>query len=437
MSVRRKALDALIDITEGGAYANLRLKEAQKGLSVQDAKWVSAAVYETLDRLMMIDYILAAHAKGKLDKSIRGVLRLGVCQALYLHVPESAACNESVKLAKEIGKGSLTGYVNGVMRSVCRAKEPPTLPEDPLERLSIQYSRPKWLVEEYAKAYGHAMTEAIFFGGERAFTIRPQHPYQADELAEALTQRGLAFAQGTLAQEAFRLSTGFDVTAEPLFQEGKITVQSESAMLVCQALTPKEGQAILDACCAPGGKTAYLSHLMKGTGRIVGWELHPHRVELTQRTLSRLHVKNAAVSVRDAEQYDPAFDQGFDAVLVDAPCSGLGVPGKPDARYSKSPAVIAELCGIQRRILHACAPYVKPGGTLVYATCTISPQENQGVAEWFRQAHPEFVPADLSAFLPERLAERAKEGALQLFPHLDDTDGFYMAKFIKQGEIND
>ncbi len=436
MSVRRRALEALLDITEKGAYANLRLKEAEAGLAPQDAKWLSAAVYETLDRLMMIDYILKAYAKGKLDKTVRGVLRLGVCQALYLNVPHSAACNESVKLAKEVGKGALSGYVNGVMRAVCNAcanaNGLPPLPQDPVERLSIAYSRPKWLVEEYTAAYGLAMTEAIFSGGERAFTIRPQYPYTADALARALEEKGLAYDRGALAKEAFRLKKGFDVTAEPLFADGSITVQSESAMAVCEILAPEKGARVLDACCAPGGKTAYLSHLMGGTGEIEGWELHPHRVELTERTLARLRVNNARVCVKDAGEYDPAYHEAFDSVLADAPCSGLGVWGKPDARYAKSPAVIGELEAVQRRILDACARYVKPGGALVYATCTISPRENEGVAEWFRITHKEFEPCDFTPLLPQAFAGRVKNGAVQLFPHLDGTEGFFIAKFTKR-----
>ena len=433
MSVRRVALEAFLDITDRGAYANLRLKEAESGLSRQDAKWVSAAVYETLDHLLYIDYVLARYAKGRQKPAIRGILRMGVCQAMFMGVPQSAACNESVKLAKEIGKGALAGYVNGVLRAVCRDLDtPPPLPKEARERLSVQYSYTRWLVDLYADAYGEAFTEAMLSAEVRELTIRAQAPYSPEALAETLRARSIPFARGTIVPDAFRLGAGFDPAAEPLFQEGCITVQSESAMLVCRALDPKPGMRVLDACAAPGGKTAYLSMLMENTGRIDAWELHAHRCELTKKTLARLHVKNAEVMQRDAAEEHPECSGMYDAVLLDAPCSGLGVHGKPDARYAKSPAVIGELAALQERLLDRCAQYVKPGGVLVYSTCTISPPENEACARAFLARHGEFEAAHLEAYLPGTLRERAAGGMLQLFPHLDATEGFFLAKFQRR-----
>ncbi len=433
MSVRRVALEALLDVTDGGAYANLRLKEAERGLARQDAKWVSAAVYETLDHLIYIDHVLAQYVSGRQKPAIRGVLRMGVCQAMFMGVPPHSACNESVRLAKEIGKGALAGYVNGVMRAVCRdLGKPVPLPEAPRARMSVQYSYPRWLVDLYCDAYGEAFTEEMLSAQVRELTIRAQAPYTPDALEEALRQKGSSFVRGTVVPEAFHLAQGFDPAAEPLFREGRITVQSESAMLVCRALAPEPGMRVLDACAAPGGKTAYLSMLMENEGQIDAWELHAHRCGLTEKTLARLHVKNATVFQRDAAEPHPECVGLYDAVLLDAPCSGLGVHGKPDARYAKTPAVLAELAALQAKLLDCCAAYVKPGGALVYSTCTISPPENEACARAFLQRHSGFVPADLGAYLQEPLRTRAAGGMLQLFPHLDGMEGFFLAKFTRK-----
>lgn len=433
MSVRRIALLALLDITDGGAYANLRLKEAEHGLPRQDAKWVSAAVYETLDHLIYIDYVLSRYTKGRQKPAIRGILRMGVCQVMFMGTPPSAACNESVKLAKEIGKGALAGYVNGVLRAVCRdVGQAVPLPENTRERLSVQYSYPRWLVDLYADAYGEPFTEAMLSASVRDLTIRAQAPYTAEELEAWLAARKIPYSRGTAVPEAFRLQAGFDLAAEPLFQNGQITVQSESAMLVCRALGVRPGMRVLDACAAPGGKTAYLSMLMKNAGRIDAWELHAHRCELMKKTLDRLRVKNAEVLQRDASRQYPECREAYDAVLLDAPCSGLGVHGKPDARYGKTPAVIQELAALQAQLLDCCASCVKPGGVLVYSTCTISPPENEACARAFLARHSEFDAVEFDACLPEPLRKRAAGGMLQLFPHLDDMEGFFLAKFTRK-----
>ena len=433
MSVRRIALLALLDITEGGAYANLRLKEAERGLPRQDAKWVSAAVYETLDHLIYIDYVLSRYTKGRQKPAIRGILRMGVCQVMFMGTPPSAACNESVKLAKEIGKGALAGYVNGVLRAVCRdAGQAVPLPENARERLSVQYSYPRWLVDLYADAYGETFTEAMLSAEVRELTIRAQAPYTAEELEAWLAAQKIPYSRGTAVPEAFRLQAGFDIAAEPLFQNGQITVQSESAMLVCRALGARPGMRVLDACAAPGVKTAYLSMLMENAGLIDAWELHAHRCELMKKTLDRLRVKNAEILQRDASKRYPECGEAYDAVLLDAPCSGLGVHGKPDARYGKSLAVIQELAALQAQLLDCCASCVKPGGVLVYSTCTISPPENEACARAFLARHGEFDAVGFDACLPEPLRKRAAGGMLQLFPHLDGMEGFFLAKFTRK-----
>lgn len=435
MSIRRTALETLTEITDKGAYANLTLKNALRGLEERDAKWASAAVYTTLDHLLYIDHVIAAYAKGSIKPQIRGILRLGVCQVLYMGVPDSAACNESVKLAKEIGKGALSGFVNGVMRNICRNKgELPPLPEDPVKRLSIKYSYPEYLVREYTGQYGAGFTEAMLSAMSElgCMTVRAQYPYTSEQLEEALRERGTGYSRGNIVEDAFKIEKGFDVTKERLFTEGKITVQSESAMLVCRALEPRKGMRILDVCAAPGGKSAYIASMTKGGAVIDAWELHPHRAELMKRTFERLGVA-ANVKVMDGTVQHSELCGRYDAVLIDAPCSGLGVPGKPDARYAKTDAIIGEIADIQKKLLDACANYVKPGGVLLYATCTISKRENEGQVKAFMKRNGCFEKGELSGCLPRDMWKRPYEGyMLQLFPHTDGTEGFFLAKMIRR-----
>jgi len=434
MTLRRTALETLMEITDKGAYANLALKHALSGMEERDAKWVSAAVYTTLDHLLYIDHVIAAYARGRLKPDIRGILRMGVCQALYMDVPDSAACNESVKLAKEVGKGALSGFVNGVMRNICRNKDNlPPLPQEPLKRLSLQHSYPEYMVWEYLSLYGEGFTEAMLSAAEgREMTVRAQYPYTSELLEKELNQRQAEYTRGVLCADAFRLAKGMDISKEPLFIEGKITVQSESAMLVCKALEAEPGMKVLDTCAAPGGKSACIASLTRNQVDMDAWELHPHRAELMERTFERLGVKGN-VSVKDASLHYSEYDGVYDRVLIDAPCSGLGVPGKPDARYAKSDEIIENITRIQSDILDACAPYVKPGGVLLYATCTISERENQRQINSFLERHTEFEPGSLEGVIPKVMWRRIEGGCmLQLFPHMDGTEGFFIAKLVRR-----
>jgi len=409
VSVRRDALEAIFDIIEHGAYANLRLRS----LDSQNAAWVSAAVYTCLDHLYYIDHLLSHFVKGNIKPIIRCVLRLGFSQVLYMDVPTAAACDESVKLCREIGKAPLSGFVNGVMRNFCRNLDAlPPLPQEDRRRLSVQYSYPPYLVDMYVDKYGVDFTEAMFACRLEGIGIRAQWPYSTKDLCARLEERGITYYKGKLSPDAVRVIGFGDPAADPLFLEGLITVQSESAMRVCEVMEPKAGDYLLDACAAPGGKSAYLSALLQGSGHIDAWEIHPHRAKLTENTLKRLGVKNVSVSVRDAAAFDPDYKEKYDGVLLDVPCSGLGVSSKPDVRYAKSKEMIEALAQTQRDILNACCNYVRVGGRLIYATCTISEKENEEQIRKFLKRHPGFC----------------LEEEQQLFPHIHQSEGFYYAK---------
>ena len=440
MSPRRIALEAFLDITDRGAYANLRLKSArQQAQQEKDAQFITALVYETLDHLLYIDHVLSHFAKGRQKPVIRGILRMGVCQMLFMDTPVSAACNESVKIVKQIGKAPLAGYVNGVLRAIAKAVEENTLPEVPksptAERLSITYSWPRWLVEEWLSQYGEGFTTALldaFSHVGKGISLRAQLPYTKQELKTFLEQKGIVYQNGSLDPVCFHLQSGQDILRDPLFLEGKITLQSESAMLVCRALGIQPGMRVLDACAAPGGKSAYLWELAKGQAELTAWELHPHRRELMNKTFQRLHVK-AKTRVQDAAVFLQEAENAFDAVLLDVPCSGLGV-AKPDVRYAKSSEAVEAIAKEQARILNTCARYVKPGGVLLYATCTISQRENQQQVAAFLEQNPAFRADSLIPYLPGSIPG-LETGMVQLFPNRDGAEGFFIARMVKN-EIN-
>ena len=419
MNTRRQALNALCDITDRGAYANLRVKQLTAFLPEREANLAAALVYHTLDHLLTIDYYLAHFVKGTQKPVIRGILRLGVCELLFLSTPAHAAINESVSLTKEVGKEGLASFVNAVLRNIDRNRASlPPFPAEPVARLSIQYSYPEWIVREWVARFGETDAEALLSLPVSRLEVRAQYPFTTEELRQALP---VSSEVNQLDHNSLSLASGFDLASHPLFLEGKFTVMGESAMLACRALGDMTGKRVLDACSAPGGKSAYLASLMKNDIRLTCFELHPHRKELLDKTLARLHV-SAETQVRDAAVFDPALEQAFDGVLIDAPCSGLGLLGdKPDIRYSKSDADITALVEIQRNILDTCARYVKPGGVLVYATCTISRRENEEQVDAFLRAHEEFTAEEIPISLQNA-------GQIQLLPHEHHTDGFYIAR---------
>ncbi len=422
MNARRQALLALCDITDHCAYAHLRVKQLTASLPEREANQAAALVYHTLDHLLTIDYYLSRFVKGAQKSLVRGILRLGVCELLFLSTPAHAAIFESVALVREIGKPALTGFVNAVLRNIDRSRDAlPAFPDDTIGRLSIQYSYPSWIVSEWVSRFGAENAEELLSRPVSKIEVRAQYPFMREELQRALP---VASTVDRWDENSLTLESGFDFAANPLFQEGKFTVMGESAMLACRSMGDMTGRRVLDACAAPGGKSAYLASLCGNKIQLTCFEFYAHRKELLDKTLSRLHVE-AETFEKDASEFDPAFESAFDGVLVDAPCSGLGLLGdKPDIRYSKSDSDIAALAAIQRRILDACANYVKPSGILLYATCTISRRENEEQIESFLQRHQEFSPERIPIPIEN-------DGSIQLLPHLHGTDGFFIARMIR------
>jgi len=417
-NVRRRALEALLAITEDGAYANLALKEAARGLSPEDARFLFALVYGVLDHLLYIDHVLSAFTKPHKNKTIRAILQLGAGELLYLHTPPHAVISQTVNLTKAVGKSALSSYVNGVLRALDRGRDAlPPLPEQTNLRLSIQYSFPLWLVDRWIADYGAAFTESLLSAAPAGLCLRAQYPAVREAVIEELP---CPIQRGRWDENALYPEESLAPAALPAFTEGRLTVQGEGAMLICRAMGDLKGKRVLDACAAPGGKSAYLYTLAEGDISLTCTEKHPHRVELMEKTFARLGVKGE-IRVQDAAEPCPEFEKLFDAVLLDVPCSGLGLLlEKPDVRYAKTGDDIAALATLQARILNNACAWVRPGGLLLYATCTISKTENENQVTAFLKEHPEFALEPLPLPLEN-------DGMVQLFPHIHQTDGFFMA----------
>jgi 16S rRNA (cytosine967-C5)-methyltransferase len=409
LNVRRAALETLVRILEDSAYANLALKEAASSVGPRDVPFLYALVNETIARASYLDYVFSHFCKRQ-KRAVRNLLRMAGTELLYLDTPAHATIDEAVKLCRAIGKQDSCGLLNAVLRRLDRERGAlPPLPENAVERLSILYGVPAFLAAEWIEAYGETEAEAILSHPPIGTVVRAQYPFTTQELKTALPA---ASVPCSLDPNGLRLSEGFDLAHAPLFLEGKLAVQGEGAMLICRALGDVHGLRVLDACAAPGGKTAYIASLSENTAKITAWELHPHRKELTDRTLARLGVQ-AVTECRDASVFDPAYEEAFDAVLLDVPCSGFGLLAeKPDVRLHKDENAVNALTKTQDALLAACCRYVKPGGVLVYATCTIVQRENGERVRAFLSKHPDF----------------ALEAERQLLPTRDGTDGFYFAR---------
>ena len=436
MTSRRIAFNILNSVINEGAYLHLALKEGLRCCDSNSAAFITALTHAAIENLKYSDYLLAHFVKGRMHGSIRLILRMGIAELLMMNTAPYAVIDESVKLTKEIGKSGLAGFVNGVLRRIDRERDSlPALPDDDSEYLQIKFGIPRFLADEYLSQYGRGFTEKMLASANTHMSFRAQYPYTSDEVIARLNAvseySDITFEFGKLDPNAIIPSRGFDATATRLFKDGMLTVQSESAMLVCRACKVRPGIKVLDACAAPGGKTAYLASLMRNTGFIQAWELHENRVKLTNAALSRLGA-NAVCIRHDATEPMPELFESFDIVLIDAPCSGFGVSSKPDTYLNRTESTVREIYCTQKKILDECSKYVKSGGALVYATCTISRPENEENVLGFLAEHKEFDLEGFSDMLPVEYADRASGGMLQLFPHLDGSDGFFIARMIKK-----
>lgn len=440
LPARRLALEVIRAVTENDAYASLVLDEKLNKctLPLVDRRLAARLVYDTLEHLLTLDYALnSLMAKPDTDIKLRNVLRLGACQILLEdRIPESAACNTSVALCKELGMEGLAGVCNGILRNLVRQKDEikyPDMETEPVKALSIRYSVPKWLVERLLADWGEDAEKLMgFHQPNAAITIRPNLMKMDEAAFEKFLNSKVWEKEKGMLPFSWRIRNMAEIAHDAGFVGGKFSIQSESSMMVCLAAAPKNGMQILDACAAPGGKSCLMAEMMQGTGRVQAWELHPHRADLIAAQVQRLGLENVRPMTRDALKHREELDGTMDIVLLDAPCSGLGVMSeKPDVKYRVTAQSVDELVQLQSDLLDAVCPYVKTGGTLVYSTCSVLKDENVRQAEKFLARHPEFELLPLPETIPASVRQYETTG-LQLLPQRDGIEGFYMCRMRRK-----
>lgn len=443
-NIRAVSLELLLEIMEQGAFSHQILSAAFEKygyLPEQERAFLMRLTKGTIERAIELDYLLDAVSKTKAAKMkppIRNILRMGVYQLKYMDsVPDSAACNEAVRLAVKKGFSGLKGFINGVMRTLARNLNHIAYPDrknEPYKWLSVTYSLPEWLVRKWCEDYGEEQTEqmAAAFLEPQPTTIRVNTKLiSPKELTERLSKRGITaetvklpeknvlsescdIPYGSLINTALFLK-GYDTIAGiPEFQEGLFYVQDLTSQMIAPILGPKERARIIDVCAAPGGKALHAAQLAGTDGEVIARDLTPQKIKLIRENIVRTKADNIMVQCQNAAVLDPEKIGWADGVIADLPCSGLGVLGrKADIKYKATKKSLEELAELQRQILDTVWQYVKPGGRLAYSTCTVCRTENEENAAWFLQTHPEFKLLKMR----------------QIFPETGICDGFFYALF--------
>lgn len=427
---RELVLDILLLVTRDGVHCHLatgQVLEKYQFLEKKSRAFISRLTQGTLERMIELDYVIDCYSKTpvkKMKSVIRCILRSAVYQLLYMDsVPASAACNEAVRLAGKRGFAGLKGFVNGVLRTISRAQASgelqtkyPDEKKEPIRALSIRNSIPLWLVRQWTDTYDYASAKIICeaFLKERPTAIRVNtDKTSVEELSEELGAAGVTVEPVESCPDALFIS-GYDhLGSLPAFVRGDFYVQDVSSMQAALAAEVQPGWNVIDVCAAPGGKAIHVAQLLRGSGHVEARDLTEYKVDLILENMDRCQVENMSAKVWDATVRDDAAVGTADLVIADLPCSGLGVlHSKPDIKYNMSKEQTMELAQLQREILAVVSEYVKPGGRLVYSTCTVNRAENEDNAAWFADAHPEFT----------------KKREQQILPG-DRQDGFYIAVF--------
>lgn len=438
LNARRLALDVLTDVREKGAYASLALGERLRAahLSPEDRRLATGLVYGTLENQLQIDYALDRLMDHPTREPVqRDILRMGAYQILFLdRVPDSAAVDEAVKLTRAMGMEAACGFINAVLRNLSRGKDEIAWPDreaDPVAYLSVMGSMPRWLVDKLVAAYGpeEAGRVILYREEEHPVCVRPNLARLSDAGFEALLHEKGWRAERGLAPHAWLIYGAGDLAADADYRAGRFSIQGQSSMLAAEALEARPGMKVLDACAAPGGKSAYLCEQMQLTGRVYAWELHEKRAQLLEGVRRRLGLDNLRISVRDALDFRPDLEGALDGVLLDAPCAGLGVLSqKPDIKLRLKEEDIPAIVDTQGRLIDTVCRYVRPGGALVYSTCSLLPEENADRVRAFLQAHPNFTLEPLPTSFPEELRARQTPCGLQLLGCRDGVEGFFIAR---------
>lgn len=433
VNTREIALDCIMEIMEKKQYSHYVMKQVLDKygyLEKQERSFIKRVTEGTVERCIEMDYIIDAFSKvpvRKMKPLIRSLLRISVYQLLYMDgTPDSAVCNEAVKLAAKRGFSSLKGFVNGVLRTIARNRDRIAYPDphkEPEGYLSVAYSMPLWIVTMWISRFGREKTELILKGllSERPVTVRFDENLSGAEKEKLLREMKASGIEAKQTQElpyAYRLKNTDRIETIPGFAQGKIAVQDLGSMAIIETADIQKDQIVIDVCGAPGGKAIHVAQKLNHTGFVTVRDLSERKVALTEENIARSGCDNIRAEVCDATVPDQNSIEKADLVIADLPCSGLGVIGrKPDIKYRVTKQDIASIAALQQKILGTVWRYVKPGGKLLYSTCTLTEAENEDNMAWFTERFPF-----------EKIKERT------FFPGIDPTDGFYTALLVRKAE---
>lgn len=463
-NVREIVLDTLLSLEREAQYSNQLLKavlDKYDYLEVREKSFIKRVTEGSVERQIELDYYLNCYSSvpvSKMKPLIRCLMRMSVYQLLYMDaVPDSAVCNEACKLASKRKFGNLRGFVNGVLRKISREKDHLPLPDErtePALRLSVEYSMPRWLVQRWLDEYGREITETMLRG------LLEIHPVslrfctnlseqEREEICRKLEERGALLHQSSYLPYLYTMEYGGNITGLPGFQEGLWMVQDVSSALAVEAAGIQAGDFVIDACAAPGGKSLLAA---ERAGKVLSRDVSEEKTGLIRENAVRMKAANIEIQVWDATQFDETYEGKADVLLLDIPCSGLGILGKKrDIKYHVSREGLNTLTALQKDIVRTCAGYVRPGGTLLYSTCTINRAENEDMVRFLAEELG-LIPDSLENRLPGKLLEEKAEvtmlkekcgkksteltqkeesACIQFLPGYMEADGFFIARFLR------
>lgn len=447
MNIRELVLDILLEFDRQDEYLNILIfgvLEKYDYLNGKEKAFIKRVCEGTVERRIQIDYVLDLFSKvpvKKMKPLIRELLRMSVYQLLFMeHIPDAAVCNEAVKLAKKRKFQALQGFVNGVLRAVSRGKdkiEYPDREQNVYAYLSVYYSVPGWLVRHLCDAYGTEQCEKILhsFLQRRPVCIRMREtlPEKVQErLLHAWQRAGVTVRRHPYLAYAVEVEKTDGIKSLEGYADGAFAVQDVSSMLVVETAGIKAGDTVLDVCAAPGGKAIHAAEKLAGTGQVIACDLTAYKTAKIEANRDRMQIENLSVVIQDAREINEKLIGLADILLVDVPCSGLGVIGKKqDIKYRVTEQSLQDIVKLQREIVHNVVRYLKPDGVMMYSTCTMNPEENEKMVEWIcREFAMETV--EIQEELPDVLKALGQKGFLQLLPGVHETDGFFIVKLRRK-----
>ena len=438
MNCRELAVKILDRVLNEGAYSNIVLSKElnESELSDKDKALLTEIVYGVLRRRKTLDIIISNFVKDikLMGKDTLNILRVAIYQMNFLDkIPSYAACNEAVEEAKKISEGD-SKLVNGILRNFTKNPDDIEVPGNKIDEYAYKFSFEPWMIRLLIKQYGEPISKKIMSGlnqipqvSVRVNEIKSHY----DEAFEELEALEYEIEEGAICPEAISIKGGKSIENNPLFTDGKITVQDESAMIIAPLLELEEGMTVIDLCSAPGGKTTHIAEILQNTGKVLAFDLHESKLGLIKENCERLGLTNVEVNTNDATKLNPELIESSDRILLDVPCSGIGIiRKKPEIKWNKTRNDLRNVIPVQRDIMENAWKYLKSGGIMIYSTCTLNKEENEENIEWFLSKHKDCSIKKIFIGKQDNLVYN-RNGSLTIMPN-ENMDGFFVAKLEKR-----